>query len=66
MGVFSYMLDKKEVLKNFQEIPGVGVRIAEDLWDLGFRKISGLRGKDPQKLYDKPYHNQLPRSSAAA
>ncbi len=47
------MLDKKTILKNFQKIPGVGKEISEDLWDLGVRKVSDLRGKDPQILYDK-------------
>ena len=47
------MRSKKEILRSFEEIPGVGKRIAEDLWDLGLRRVSDLRGKSPQKLYDK-------------
>lgn len=45
--------DKKAVLRDFQIIPGVGKRISEDLWDLGLRKVSALRGKNPQTLYNK-------------
>lgn len=47
------MNDKKEVLKNFQVIPGVGRVVSEDLWILGLRKVSDLRGKDPEALYNK-------------
>ncbi|MES2088205.1 MAG: helix-hairpin-helix domain-containing protein [Patescibacteria group bacterium] len=47
------MTEKQIILKNFQIIPGVGKSIAEDLWNLGLRKVSDLKGKDPQKLYDK-------------
>ena len=42
---------KQASLKNLQEIPGVGKSIAEDLWDLGIRKVADLKGKDPEKLY---------------
>lgn len=42
---------KKDVLKDFQRIPGVGPRIAHDLWNLGFRAVSELKGKDPERLY---------------
>jgi hypothetical protein len=43
---------KKESLKDFQRIPGVGPQIAEDLWELGFRSVADLDGKDPEQLYD--------------
>ncbi len=45
------MTDKKAILQSFQEIPGVGKAIAQDLYNLGFRSISDLKGKDPEKLY---------------
>lgn len=44
---------KREALKQLQEIPGIGKSIAEDLWHLGIRKVTDLRGKDPEKLYLK-------------
>lgn len=44
--------EKPHVLKEFRRIPGVGKSIAEDLWDLGLRRVDELRGKDPQRLYD--------------
>jgi Pathogenicity locus len=43
---------KQEVLKEFRQIPGVGKRIAEDLWNLGLRSINDLQGQDPEALYN--------------
>jgi hypothetical protein len=34
-------------------IPGVGPSIARDLRDLGYRSVAGLRGADPQRMYDR-------------
>jgi GrpB-like predicted nucleotidyltransferase (UPF0157 family) len=42
---------KRQILKQFQIIPGVGKSIAEDLWDMGFRSIKDLKNKNPEKLY---------------
>lgn len=42
---------KKDSLTEFQTIPGVGIQIAKDLWDLGFRSINDLKGKNPEELY---------------
>lgn len=42
-----------DVLKNLQIIPGVGKSIAQDLYDLGIRKVHDLRNKDPQALYER-------------
>ena len=36
-----------------EEIPGIGPALARDLKSVGIEKISDLRGRDPQKLYDK-------------
>ncbi len=45
-------MDKRAtILKEFQQIPGVGKSIAQDLYDLGYRQMSDLRGKDPEKMY---------------
>jgi hypothetical protein len=46
-------LQKKQILNEFAQIPGVGKSIAMDLWDLGLRSTSDLRGKDPEKLYER-------------
>jgi nucleotidyltransferase/DNA polymerase involved in DNA repair len=36
-----------------QSIPGVGPSIAQDLRSLGIEKVADLKGRDPQKLYDR-------------
>ncbi|HZC06383.1 MAG TPA: helix-hairpin-helix domain-containing protein [Ktedonobacterales bacterium] len=41
------------VLRNLRRIPGVGERIAVDLWDLGVRSVAQLDGADPEELYDR-------------
>lgn len=45
--------DRKPVLKELQKIPGIGESLSEDLYSLGMRRISDLKGRDPQKLYDE-------------
>jgi hypothetical protein len=40
-------------LKEFRTIPGVGRSIAQDLWNLGLRKVADLKRQDPQRLYDR-------------
>lgn len=36
-----------------QAIPGVGPSIAADLRELGFRDPTDLRGRDPERLYER-------------
>jgi hypothetical protein len=43
---------EKEILKELQIIPGVGKSIATDLYLLDIRKVSDLKNKNPQKMYD--------------
>ena len=43
---------KQAALRDLRRIPGVGVSIAEDLWDLDVRSVAQLDGADPQALYD--------------
>ncbi len=45
--------NKKEILKELRSIPGVGASIAGDLFDLGIRSVDDLRGRDPEKLYER-------------
>jgi hypothetical protein len=49
--------DKPQTIKALTVIPGVGKSIANDLWDIGIRNVSDLRGQDPEVLYDRS--NQL-------
>ena len=45
---------KKEIaLRKFKKIPGVGVKIAEDLWQLGIRNTADLKNKNPELLYEQ-------------
>ncbi len=47
------MKDKKQVLRELREIPGVGESVAGDLWNLGVRSVRDLRGRDPGRLYER-------------
>jgi hypothetical protein len=40
-------------IRNLTVIPGIGPSIAGDLAALGIRKVSDLRGKDPERLYER-------------
>lgn len=42
---------KKEILKDFRRIPGVGPSIAEDFYQMGFRSVADLKDADPEQLY---------------
>jgi len=39
--------------KEFQTIPGVGDKIAQAFIDLGFTKVSDLKNKNPETIYEK-------------
>jgi len=45
--------DKVQILKQFQNIPGIGKACALDLWNIGLRSVDDLRGKNPELLYEK-------------
>ena len=44
---------KQTLLSDFQQIPGVGKSISQDLWDMGYRERDDLRGQDPQEMYER-------------
>jgi nucleotidyltransferase/DNA polymerase involved in DNA repair len=44
---------RKEQLRQLMEIPGVGKSIAADLMRIGIRRVSDLKGKNPEVLYDQ-------------
>ncbi len=46
-------MNKIEILKKLMQVPGVGKSIANDLLNIGINSVSGLKGKDPEKLYRK-------------
>lgn len=43
----------KAVTKELIVIPGVGKKIANDLWNLGIRSVSNLKNRDPEELYQQ-------------
>ncbi|WP_426377445.1 helix-hairpin-helix domain-containing protein [Desulforudis sp. 1031] len=44
-------MEAKTALANLRQIPGVGKSMARDLYDLGFRAVEELRGRDPEEMY---------------
>jgi len=47
---------KDIAIKELRQIPGVGKTIAKDLWNIGFKSISDLKGFDPHIIYN--LHNR--------
>ena len=45
--------DRSASLKDLMTIPGVGKSIANDLYRIGVRRVTDLKGKNPEFLYDK-------------
>jgi len=44
---------KSTPLSEFQKIPGVGSKLAQDLVDLGYSSFTELRKADPEQMYQK-------------
>ncbi len=47
----TFDLPKQAAIKNLRQIPGVGISIATDLWNIGIRQVSDLQGIKPDYLY---------------
>ncbi len=45
--------NKQKVLKQLQTIPGIGKACSLDLWNIGIRLVSDLKGQNPTFLYSK-------------
>ena len=41
----------KQNLKELQTIPGIGKAMAENLYNLGYRRVSDLKNEAPNKMY---------------
>lgn len=39
--------------KELLTIPGIGKSLSRDLFDLGIRRVGDLKGRDPERLYNK-------------
>ncbi len=50
--------DKRATLRNLKRIPGVGDRIAQDLFDLGYRSVDELKEQDPEAIYKRLCEHQ--------
>ncbi len=44
---------KQSILRELEQIPGVGEKIARDLQGLGFCSVQDLKDQDPEELYLK-------------
>ncbi|HUU19058.1 MAG TPA: helix-hairpin-helix domain-containing protein [Sedimentisphaerales bacterium] len=44
---------KQSSLKDLEQIPGVGKRIAQDMANIGIHSVGQLKGQNPDKLYHK-------------
>ncbi len=53
LGISKIRAMELRALSEFQIIPSIGVRFAQDLISLGFYSIEELKGKDPAKLIDR-------------
>ncbi len=40
-------------MRDLQRIPGVGPSLAQDLADLGIRRVTDLRRRSPERLYER-------------
>ena len=40
-------------LQQLQQIPGVGITIAQDMQNIGIHSIDALKGRQAEQLYDK-------------
>ena len=42
-----------DAAKELQTIPGIGKSLSKDLVDLGYKKVSELKGADPEAMYQE-------------
>jgi len=47
------VLTKAQTIKELRQIPGVGVSLATDLWNIGITSVADLKGKDAYLLFDQ-------------
>jgi hypothetical protein len=50
--------ERARVMRAFQELGSVGPRIAEELWDLGYRSVAELVDADPDQMYRRSHELQ--------
>ena len=42
---------KISLIRELENLPGVGERVAQELWNMGIKSIKDLRNKNPEELY---------------
>jgi hypothetical protein len=47
------VLTKQQTIKDLRQIPGVGVSLATDLWNIGITSVADLKGKNAYLLFDQ-------------
>jgi Pathogenicity locus len=50
--------DHQAALRDLRRIPGVGPSIAQDLYELGVRRVADLADADPLELYERRCEQQ--------
>jgi len=43
---------KEQAIKDLRQIPGVGISIANDLWNIGIKSVDELKEENPEAIYD--------------
>lgn len=51
-------VERTRVMRAFQELGSVGPRIAEELWDLGYRSVAELADADPDEMVRRSHELQ--------
>ncbi len=51
-------VEHQSSLRDLQRIPGVGPSIAQDLYELGVRRVADLANADPTELYERRCEQQ--------
>ena len=46
-------IEKQKAIKELKQIPGVGNSLATDLWNIGIKSISDLKGQNAEILFEK-------------
>jgi len=44
-------ISRQPALKELKKIPGIGDKMADELWKLGIHSVSELKNQDPEALY---------------
>jgi hypothetical protein len=47
------MTDKERAIKELKTIPNIGPRIADKFFNIGIKKVSDLKDRDPEEIYVK-------------